>query len=110
MAKFFTFAGRAIPVQFFEEDPIQVTLIASDEMDAKILDASNLIMDGSKEATLEGRNAKYRRAVDILIRHDIAEKILARSNNADGYALLSLYNGIVRAYGEGKAKNLAASH
>lgn len=110
MAKFFTFADRAIPVQFFEEDPICVTLIASDEMDAKILDASNLIMDGSKEAAPEGRKAKYRRAVDILIGRDIAEQALAKADNADGYALLSLYNGIVRAYGEGKAKNLAASH
>lgn len=110
MAKFFTFADRAIPVQFFEEDPVCVTLVASDEMDAKILDASKLIMDGSKEATLEGRKAKYQHAVDILIGHDIAEQILARSDSADGYALLSLYNGIVRAYGEGKAKNMAASH
>lgn len=110
MAKFFTFTDRAIPVQFFEENPIQLTLIASDEMDAKILDASNLIMDGSKEATLEGRKAKYQQAVDILIGHGTAEQILARADSADGYALLSLYNGIVRAYGEGKAKNLAASH
>ena len=110
MAKFFAFTDRAIPVQFFEENPIHVTLIASDEMDARILDASNLIMDGSKEAALDGRKAKYQQAVDILIGHDIAEQILARADNADGYALLSLYNGIVRAYGEGKEKNMAASH
>lgn len=39
MAKIFTFADRAIPVQFFDTDPINVTLIASDEMDRKILEA-----------------------------------------------------------------------
>ena len=47
MAKFFAFTDRAIPVQFFEENPIHVTLIASDEMDARILDASYMLMDGS---------------------------------------------------------------
>lgn len=109
MAKFFTFADRAIPVQFFEEDPVQLVLIASDEMDAKILDAYKLIAEGDRQTTPEDRKAKYRQAVDNLIGHDTAEQILARADNADGYALLSLYNGIVRAYGEGKAKNLAAS-
>lgn len=109
MAKFFTFADRAIPVQFFEDDPIQLTLVASDEMDAKILDAYKLIAEGDQQTNPEDRRAKYRQAVDNLIGHDTVEQILARADNADGYALLSLYNGIVRAYGEGKAKNLAAS-
>lgn len=110
MAKFFAFTDRAIPVQFFEDDPICVTLVASDEMDAKILESEQMILEGNQQTALEIRKDKYRGAVDNLVGHDVAERILARSDNADGYAILSLYAGIVQAYGEGKRKNLWASH
>lgn len=109
MAKFFTFMDRAIPVQFFEDDPICVTLIASDEMDVKILESEKMILEGNQQTALDVRKDKYRNAVDNLIGHDVAERILSRADNADGYAILSLYAGIVQAYGEGKRKNLWAS-
>ena len=94
MAKFFTFADRAIPVQFFGDDPIQLTLIASDEMDAKILDAYKLIAEGDQQTNPEDRKAKYRQAVDSLIGHDVADQILARTDNADGYALCTPVKGV----------------
>ncbi len=94
MAKFFAFTDRAIPVQFFEDDPICVTLVASDETDAKILESEKMILEGNQQTALEIRKDKYRGAVDNLVGHDVAERILARSDNADGYAILFLHDDV----------------
>ena len=107
MAKIFTFADRAIPVQFFDTDPINVTLIASDEMDRKILEADKLIQ-ADTHGDLDARKSNYRAAVDLILRSDITEQILSRSDYADSYALINLYQAVVTAYGEGKRKNLGA--
>lgn len=109
MSRIFAFADRAIPVQFFEEEPITITLHASDETDAKILESAKLIQAGDRQATVGARLDKYRQAVDNLIGSDTAEQVLARADRADGYALLSLYQGVLDAYSEGKRKNLMAS-
>ena len=40
MGKYFTFVDRFIPVEFFEDDPIKVTIQISDATDMLILDLS----------------------------------------------------------------------
>lgn len=109
MAKFFTFANRAIPVQFFEERPITVTLIASDETDARLLESARLLQEGDTQTTVEARLPLYRKAVENLIGPEKTKEILSRADNADGYAVCAVYQYLLAVYREGKAKNLTAS-
>lgn len=109
MAKYFTFADRAIPVQFFETEPVAVTLLASDETDGKILRSAELIQQGDKQTDVDARLRKYREAVENLIGADKTREILSRAENADGFAALSVYQYLLSCYRDGKAKNLMAS-
>lgn len=109
MAKFFTFADRTIPVQFFEENPVSLMLTASDETDARLLESAGLLQEGDKQATVEARLSLYRRAVENLIGPEKTKEILSRADNADGYAVYSVYRYLLNAYREGKSKNLTAS-
>lgn len=109
MAKFFTFADRVIPVQFFDEDPISVTLVASDKTDAQIMHSGELIQQGDRQSKVEARMEKYREAVDLLIGAEKTEEILNRTQEPDGYSILSVYQYLLTCYREGKVKNLTAS-
>ncbi len=109
MAKIFAYSKRACKVQFFEEDPVVATIFVGDESDKLCLQGARLIEEGDKSATFEGRVAKYREAVELFLGAEKTEKILARAEAQDGFALLEIWQFVVNSIREHKVKNLAAS-
>lgn len=108
MGKFFTFADRAVRVQFFEEAPVVLTLLISDETDQRILESGKLFQAADKAKTTSERAVKYRAALETLIGAEKTDVILARSEKADSFAIYSVYRYILSAYAEQKSKNLNA--
>lgn len=109
MAKFFTFADRFCKLQFFEEDPIVVTLFLGDETDKRIMDSGALIEKADKQKDLEQRTKLYRQALELLIGEEKTEAILARADTADSFSILAVWNYILQVIREQKVKNLVAS-
>lgn len=109
MAHFFTFASRACPIRFFEENPITVTLFIGDETDKLCVRSATLIGEGDKAESAGERAAKYREAVELLVGKEKLEGILARSETQDSFALLEIWQFVVKSLRDAKVKNLSAS-
>lgn len=107
--KFFTFADRFVPIQFFEEDPVKLTLKISDEMDDRLRKAVGKIAAADKLVDAEKRRRSYREALDELIGEENADRILSRADEADCFTIGAIVNYILKAYGDQKTKNLSAS-
>lgn len=109
MSKFFTFADRACRIQFFEADPVVLTLFVGDEMDKRIVKSAAMIEDADKLKSVEERCAKYREALAELISGEKADAILARAKTADSMAVLEIWQFVLNCLREHKVKNLTAS-
>ncbi len=105
---FFTFIDRVVPVQFFEDDPVKLTLIISDQTDQKIVDCSQAFLAADKE-TPENRFAKYAEALDSFIGAENAEKILSRAEQRDCFTVFEVYSYLIGAYKDAKTKKLTGS-
>lgn len=106
--KFFKFADRFVAIRFFEEDPITVTLKICDETDERIVKVSGKLAAAGKLLNTAKRRTAYREALDLLIGEDRADAILARSDDADCFAIESVIMYVLQAYGDQKRKNLQA--
>lgn len=109
MAKFFTYSDRHCPIQFFEEEPINVTLFIGDELDRRIMESGAMIGEADKLNDLEKRCAMYRQAVELVIGAEKTGEILARADNLDSFSILEVWHHVSRAVHEQKVKNLMAS-
>ena len=109
MAKFFTFADRFVPIQFFEEDPVKLTLKISDETDKRLLKASEAFVAADKQQDMDTRRDAYRTALESFIGKENADAILSRTDEPDCFAIYSVFKYLVDTYGAQKAKNLSAS-
>lgn len=109
MAKFFTFADRFCKMQFFEEDPVVVTLFIGDDLDKNIVESGALIEKADKLSDLDKRCAMYRQALELLIGADKTDAILTRADTLDSFAILAVWNYILQSVRDQKVKNLAAS-
>ena len=109
MAKFFTFADRFVPIQFFDEDPVKLTLKISDETDKRIIKAQEAFLAADKHQDMDKRRDAYRAALEGFIGKENVEAILSRADEPDGFAIYSVYKYLLDAYGAQKAKNLSAS-
>lgn len=109
MAKFFTFADRACRIQFFEEEPVVLTLFVGDETDKRIIKSASMIEDADKLKSVDERFAKYREALAELITAEKADAILARAETADSMTVLEIWQYVLHCLREHKTKNLIAS-
>lgn len=100
--KYFTFVDRILPIQFFEEEPITVTLTISDQMAQKI-DA------GMKKLNTTADAAQCRDILVAWIGEENADKLLARCEDVDTYTISQLLAYIRQEYIEGQRKNLLAA-
>lgn len=100
--KFFTFVDRFLPIEFFEEEPITITLTIGDEMDKKIDKAVEDLKHPIDAA-------KKRDLLAALIGKENADRILSRFEEVDGYTLDQVLLYIRSEYMEGKQKNLLAA-
>lgn len=105
----FAFSNRFCKIQFFEDDPIVVTLQIGDELDKKILESGLLIEKADRSKDIDTRISSYRGALDMLISHEKADEIIKRSETNDSLDCLELWQYIVLAIREHKQKNLTAS-
>lgn len=104
----FTFASRAVKIQFFEDDPVVITVFIGDEFDKKLVESAKLINAADKVADLDERREKYMDSLRKLIGAS-ADEIMSRAEPADSFAIMSVYMHISTAYAEAKRKNLSAS-
>lgn len=100
--KFFTFVDRFLPIEFFEEEPVTITLTIGDEMAQKI-DAGWAKL--SSATTVE----KSRDILVAWIGEENTEKLLARCDEVDVYTIQQLLFYIKQAFIEGTQKNLLAA-
>ncbi len=99
MGKYFTFVDRFLPIEFFEKDPVKITLQISDTTDKRLVEMGRK-MDAA--ATFEDGKA----ALAEVIGAESLDAILSRTEAPDQFALLQITYYILQAYREGKAKNL----
>lgn len=102
----FSFAKWFVKIQFFEEEPVVITLPISDEMDRKLLRYGEAVGEGDKQP--DKRTEIYRQALEQLIGAETVEKLLARAGDSDSYALLDIGTYVLNCYREQKTKNLIA--
>lgn len=100
--KCFTFVDRFLPIEFFEEEPVTITLTIGDEMDKKI---DKAVADLKTTVGV----AKRRGVLETLIGKENAERILSRFEEVDCYVLDQVLLYIHKSYLEGKQKNLLAA-
>ena len=100
--KFFAFVDQFLPVEFFEEDPVTITMTICDEMDKKI---DKAFVELKAPMTVE----KKRKVLEDLIGPENAERILSRFEAVDGYVLDQVLLYVRTSYLEGKQKNLLAA-
>ncbi|MBQ6430842.1 MAG: hypothetical protein IJJ99_03070 [Oscillospiraceae bacterium] len=105
----FAFSNRFCKVQFFEEDPVVVTLQIGDDLDKKILESGRIIEKADRKNDFEARKESYREALDMLIGSEKADEILQRAETTDSLSCLELWQYVVLAVREHKTKNLTAS-
>ena len=98
----FTFIPRQLPLTFFSDDPIHLTLPMGDAMDA-LLAAMAKNLDAAETA------AQAEAALHPVLGQDATEKILSRANPRDRLAACQLAAYVLRQYAEGKEKNLLAA-
>lgn len=109
MSKFFTFADRFVPIQFFDENPVKLTLKISDETDKRLVKASEEFIAADKLRDLDKRRVAYLAALEGFIGAEHAESILSRTDEPDCFAIYSVFKYLLDTYGAQKAKNLSAS-
>lgn len=100
--KFFAFVDRFLPIEFFEEEPVTITLTVGDEMDRKL----DKLVEDLKTTT---GVTKKRGLLDGLIGKENAERILSRFEDVDSYVIDQVLLYINLTYREGKQKNLLAA-
>lgn len=108
MKPYFTFLDRVVPVTFFEDEPVTLTLLISDQTDRKIIDCSQAFLAADKGEQDE-RLAKYEAALARFIGAENAEKILSRTQQRDCFAVFEVYNYLLNAYKDAKTKKLTGS-
>lgn len=110
MAKFFSFAERIAPVQFFD-GPAAVTikLTISDETDEAFVRAAEMVKAGAETPDVQRRFELWLQAVDTLIGEEARGKILDHAPVRDCFAVAELYRYLVDTYAAAKVKNLSAS-
>lgn len=99
MGKYFTFVDRMLTIEFFETDPVKITMLIGDEMDKKLI-AMGAAIDSAKTAE------KARAALADIIGEENTQKILARAEDVDRYFIAQVARYILSEYGAGKAKNI----
>lgn len=99
---YFTFISRQLPLTFFSEEPIKITIPICDATDALLLDMAKAIDAAETPADAEA-------ALYPVLGKDIAETILARSDPRDIHSVRQIAAYILRQYGEGVEKNLSAA-
>lgn len=111
MAKFFRFVDRFIPVHFFGEgeDGLTITMKICDETDRKIIEAGKIFTRADKSEDLTERCELYRLALETIIGTDYTAEILEKADEADSFAILSVWTYILKEYRSAKAKNLSSS-
>lgn len=110
MTKFFTFADRFVPVQFFDgADAVNLTLKISDETDKRIMKASEAFVAADKHTDMSKRRDAYRAALEGFIGKEKTDAILCHADEQDSFAVYSVYKYLIDAYGAAKTKNLSAS-
>ena len=109
MGKCFAFANRACRIQFFEDNPVVLTLLIGDETDKRIMKSAAMIEDADKLKSVEERCAKYREALSELISEEKADAVLSRAETADSMAVLEVWQFVLSCLREHKVKNLTAS-
>lgn len=102
----FAYSKRLVPLTFFEEDPITVTLTIGDKADKAIVDSAAMIEQADRSG-MDGRADAYHKALALLITDEKAEAILARGEG-DSFAALEVWNYVVQSYRAAKTKNLTA--
>ena len=110
MSKFFTFADRFVPVQFFDgEDAVKITMKISDETDKRILKASEAFVAADKNTDMAKRRDAYRAALESFLGAEKADAILSHADEPDCFAIYSVWQHLLREYGAAKTKNLSGS-
>lgn len=109
MGKCFAFANRACRIQFFDDDPVVLTLFVGDETDKRIMQSAAMIEDADKLKSVEERFIKYREALAELISEEKTDAILSRAETADSMAVLEVWQFVLNCLREHKVKNLTAS-
>ena len=102
MGKYFTFVDRSIQIEFFDKDPVKITLCVGDEMDRKLNEMGRK-MDAA--ATFEDRKAALADTIGV----ENVDAIMARAETQDNYALLEIAHYLLQEYQDGKTKNLVAA-
>lgn len=105
---FFTFCDRAVPVQFFENEPVKVTLIISDKTDQRILDCYRAFAEADKLPP-EKRLAGYEDALRTFLGRENADRLLSRMEECDCFAVTEVFTYILTEYREAKTKKLNGS-
>lgn len=105
----FAFSDRFCKIQFFEDDPIIITLQLSDELDKKVMESGQMIEKADRKNDFENRASAYKEALDLLIGHEKADEIIDRAEFSDSLSCLELWQYVVLAIREHKQKNLSAS-
>lgn len=108
MGRVFTFSSRIVQMQFFEEDPVTITMLIGDETDSRILKSGAMISEADKIGDIKKRLEQYRAALELLIGAEHTAAILDRADELDSYAIFSVYRHVLNEYGAQKAKNLSA--
>ena len=107
--QFFKFSDRFIPVRFFEGDEeVTVTLKIGDEMDRRITEAAGKIAAADKLQDMSKRLEVYLEALELLIGCENAEKILAKTEDRDCFAIGEVIQYVLVCYSDQKRKNLQA--
>ena len=101
MAAPFTFIDRAVTLQFYPEDPVEVKLYLGDALEEKIAGA---VGHYDEPHTLEEDMENLR----ALIGPEPAEKLLARAETLDRLTVLELLSYIIRTCRETQGKKLTA--
>lgn len=105
---FFTFCDRAVPVRFFEDEPITVTLLISDRTDQSILDCYRAFAEADK-LTPDKRLGGYEAALREFIGAEHADRLLERMDQRDCFAVIEVFQYLLAEYREAKTKKLNGS-
>lgn len=108
--KFFTFADRFVPVQFFDgEDAVKITMKISDETDKRLIKAGEALNAADTLKDVDKRRTAYRKALEGFLGEEKAKEILSKADEADCFAIYSVFKHLLNTYGAAKVKNLSGS-
>lgn len=104
----FIFLDRVVNLEFFDEEPIKITMLISDETDRKFQQCAQALGVADRGAE-ENRASAYEAALADLIGKDHAERILSRADVRDCVAVSNVIVYITNRYNEEKVKKLRGS-